>query len=179
MPTKEPIVIDVPSIIPQLKHKTIFEEFEKLQAGESLIIHNDHDPKPVYYQLQVTYGDVFTWEYLQQGPDIWNILVTLKKEEQKAPEPTEEELYQAAIEGAIVREGNTITVTAPKIQPRFKHDAILNTFNNLKEGESMIIHNDHDPIPLYYQMKNLHGETFSWDYDQDGPEWWDVRVAKL
>jgi len=43
-----------------------------------LVIHNDHDPKPVYYQLLSERGDVFTWEYLQQGPQWWDIRVTMK-----------------------------------------------------------------------------------------------------
>ena len=62
-------VINVPSLEPKLKHPTIFKTFDTLQPGESLIIHNDHDPKPVYYQLLGERGDVFTWEYLQQEPN--------------------------------------------------------------------------------------------------------------
>jgi len=46
-----------------------------------MIIHNDHDPKPVYYQLLSMRGDVFTWEYLQQGPQWWDIRVTRKGNE--------------------------------------------------------------------------------------------------
>jgi regulator of cell morphogenesis and NO signaling len=70
------IIINVPSIEPRLKHPTIFKIFDSLQPGESLVIHNDHDPKPVYYQLLGERGDVFTWEYLQQGPQWWDIRVT-------------------------------------------------------------------------------------------------------
>ncbi|MBX2931419.1 MAG: iron-sulfur cluster repair di-iron protein [Chitinophagaceae bacterium] len=70
------IVVNVPSLEPRLKHPTIFNTFENLKAGESFIIHNDHDPKPVYYQLKSEHGDVFTWEYLQQGPEWWDIRVT-------------------------------------------------------------------------------------------------------
>ncbi|MBS1629460.1 MAG: iron-sulfur cluster repair di-iron protein [Bacteroidetes bacterium] len=71
-------VINVPSIEPRLKHATIFKVFDTLKPGESLIIHNDHDPKPVYYQLQSERGDVFTWQYEQQGPQWWDIRVTRK-----------------------------------------------------------------------------------------------------
>jgi regulator of cell morphogenesis and NO signaling len=76
MQTIEANFIDVPTIEPKLKHPTIFRVFDSLEGGESLIIHNDHDPKPVYYQLLGERGDVFLWQYLQQGPEIWEVRVT-------------------------------------------------------------------------------------------------------
>jgi regulator of cell morphogenesis and NO signaling len=83
METLEKNFIDVPSIEPRLKHATIFQTFDSLAGGESLTIHNDHDPKPVYYQLLGLYGEIFTWEYLQQGPEWWDIRVTKRNEEDK------------------------------------------------------------------------------------------------
>ncbi|MEO6834053.1 MAG: iron-sulfur cluster repair di-iron protein [Chitinophagaceae bacterium] len=81
MQTIEANFIDVPTIEPRMKHPTIFRVFDSLQGGESLIIHNNHDPKPVYYQLLGERGDIFTWEYLQQGPEFWDIRVTKRKVE--------------------------------------------------------------------------------------------------
>ncbi len=78
METAQKNFINVPSIEPRFKHSTIFQVFDSLAGGESLTIHNDHDPKPVYYQLLGERGDIFTWEYLQQGPEWWDILVTKK-----------------------------------------------------------------------------------------------------
>ena len=49
-------ILDVTVIEPKLKHPTIFEKFDALFEGESFIIHNDHDPKPVYYQLLAERG---------------------------------------------------------------------------------------------------------------------------
>lgn len=72
-------VIVVPNIEPRLKHPTIFARFDELEGGETLFIHNDHDPKPVYYQLLGERGDIFTWEYLEQGPVWWKIKITKRK----------------------------------------------------------------------------------------------------
>jgi len=47
-----------------------------LDEGESLTIHNDHDPKPLYYQLLGERGNIFTWEYLEQGPDWWQVKIS-------------------------------------------------------------------------------------------------------
>lgn len=66
-------VLDVTKIEPRIKHSTIFEYFDKLQPGESFIIHNDHDPKPLYYQLLGERGKIFTFEYLENGPQHWHI----------------------------------------------------------------------------------------------------------
>lgn len=68
--------LDVTVLEPRLKHPTIFDRFDNLQGGQGFIIHNDHDPKPVYYQLLGERGNIFKWEYLEQGPEVWEVLVT-------------------------------------------------------------------------------------------------------
>lgn len=75
--------INVTLIEPKLKHTTIFRVFDDLKSGESLTIHNDHDPKPVYYQLLGERGDIFTWEYLENGPDWWDVKVTKREDGQE------------------------------------------------------------------------------------------------
>ncbi len=44
-------ILDVTTIESKLKHPTIFKLLDKLENGNSLIIENDHDPKPLHYQL--------------------------------------------------------------------------------------------------------------------------------
>lgn len=65
--------LDVTQIEPRFKHTTIFEMFDNLVEGDGFIINNDHDPKPLYYQLLAERGQTFTWEYLEQGPEIWKV----------------------------------------------------------------------------------------------------------
>jgi regulator of cell morphogenesis and NO signaling len=68
--------LDVTLLEPRLKHSTIFARFDALPEGESLTIHNDHDPKPLYYQLLGERGEIFSWEYLEQGPQWWRVRIT-------------------------------------------------------------------------------------------------------
>lgn len=70
--------IDVTVIEPRLKHSTIFQHFDMLKPGETFIIFNDHDPKPLYYQLLGERGDIFNWSYLQEGPEHWQVKITKK-----------------------------------------------------------------------------------------------------
>ncbi len=68
-------LLDVTRIEPRLKHPTIFEHFDALEQGEDFVILNDHDPKPLYYQLLGERGNFFTWEYLEAGPEWWRVRI--------------------------------------------------------------------------------------------------------
>lgn len=79
METTTDNILNVTLIEPRLKHPTIFARFDKLNEGESFVIHNDHDPKPLYYQLLGERGNIFTWEYLEQGPEWWKVKISKRK----------------------------------------------------------------------------------------------------
>jgi len=69
-------ILNVTLLEPRQKHPTIFVRFDELGEGESLTIHNDHDPKPLYYQLLGERGNIFNWEYLEQGPEWWKVKIS-------------------------------------------------------------------------------------------------------
>jgi regulator of cell morphogenesis and NO signaling len=73
MTTQE--MLDVTVLEPRMKHPTIFNRFDSLGAGEEFMIHNDHDPKPLYYQLLAERGNTFTWKYIMEGPEFWEVLI--------------------------------------------------------------------------------------------------------
>ena len=69
-------ILNVTLLEPRQKHPTIFVRFDELKEGETLTLHNDHDPKPLYYQLLGERGNIFNWEYLEQGPVWWKVNIT-------------------------------------------------------------------------------------------------------
>ncbi len=69
-------ILDVTVLEPRQKHPTIFARFDALHQGDSLTIHNDHDPKPLYYQLLGERGNSFNWEYLEEGPEWWKVKIS-------------------------------------------------------------------------------------------------------
>ncbi len=73
--TAEPIV-DVRNIVPRERHPMIFDAFHRLAQGEAFLLVNDHDPKPLYYQFQAELGPIFTWDYLETGPEVWQVRIT-------------------------------------------------------------------------------------------------------
>ena len=68
--------LNVTLLEPRLKHPTVFKHFDDLAAGETFSIENDHDPKPLYYELLAERGNIFTWEYLQKGPEWFVVKIT-------------------------------------------------------------------------------------------------------
>jgi uncharacterized protein (DUF2249 family) len=68
-------VVDVSSLPPPQRHPLIFSTFNSLAPGQSFILVNDHDPKPLYYQFKFEHEGQFSWEYLEQGPERWRVKI--------------------------------------------------------------------------------------------------------
>lgn len=71
--TSTPEEVDVRVLVPAQRHAKIFQLVEELQPGASFILVNDHDPKPLRYQLDAEYPSQFSWTYLEQGPQVWRV----------------------------------------------------------------------------------------------------------
>ncbi len=68
-------VLDVRTVPPAGRHTQIFETFEALAPGAGFELVNDHDPKPLYYQFAAERAGTFTWDYLENGPELWRIRI--------------------------------------------------------------------------------------------------------
>lgn len=62
--------------------------------------------------------------------------------------------------------------------PIRRHTMIFEAFDALAVDTAFILVNDHDPKPLYYQFAAEHAGTFSWDYLEQGPVVWRVRIGR-
>lgn len=68
-------VLDVRTEIPRRRHELIFESFGKIAPGEAYVLVNDHDPKPLRYQFEAENAGEFSWEYLEEGPEVWRVRI--------------------------------------------------------------------------------------------------------
>lgn len=68
--------VDVRDIIPRQRHSMIFGIFSELVPGEVMLLVNDHDPKPLHYQFQAELPGHFTWDYVEQGPEVWQVHIS-------------------------------------------------------------------------------------------------------
>ena len=71
------------------------------------------------------------------------------------------------------------TIDARDYEPKDKHKNIFGMFNGLEIEESMLLINDHDPKPLYYQFAAEMPESFDWTYQKNGPDLFEIIIKKL
>jgi uncharacterized protein (DUF2249 family) len=67
--------LDVRTEAPARRHELIFETYADLSPGTGFVLVNDHDPKPLYYQLAAENTGEFTWDYLEEGPEVWRVRI--------------------------------------------------------------------------------------------------------
>jgi regulator of cell morphogenesis and NO signaling len=160
----------VPELPPTRKHPAVFEKFDALSNGESFLLVNDHDPIPLFYEMKAERGDSFEWIKVENGPEVWKVEIRKKGETATAANQIE------AAAGAPQKDVFVLNVTL--IEPRLKHPTIFRYFDDLKGGDAFQILNDHDPKPLYYQLIAERGNVFTWEYLENGPQWWRVQIRK-
>ena len=69
-------ILDVRTLPPAQRHPMIFQRFAALPVGGDFTLVNDHDPKPLYYQLNFEYSGQLGWDYLEQGPEVWRVRIS-------------------------------------------------------------------------------------------------------
>lgn len=79
VPKEQPVtddrILDVRSEPPIRRHALIFDTFGALDPGAAFVLVNDHDPKPLYYQFAAENAGEFSWDYLEQGPEVWRVRI--------------------------------------------------------------------------------------------------------
>ncbi|MBI4216577.1 MAG: DUF2249 domain-containing protein [Chloroflexi bacterium] len=70
------MTLDVRTLPPQ-EHRssTVFALCDSLAVGQSLIILNDHDPRPLYYRLAHERTGKFEWDSRELKPDEWQATI--------------------------------------------------------------------------------------------------------
>ncbi|WP_424529939.1 DUF2249 domain-containing protein [Sphaerisporangium viridialbum] len=73
MPVQE---IDVREVPRPERHPRIFALFAELEAGESFVLINNHDPKHLRDEFETDEAGAYRWEYLESGPRLWRIRIS-------------------------------------------------------------------------------------------------------
>ena len=74
---------------------------------------------------------------------------------------------------------DTTRIDVRTIPPRERHPLLFRTFDDLAAGESFELVNDHDPKPLYYQFTAERPGQLDWEYLEEGPDVWRVRIGRV
>ncbi|MGH3435013.1 MAG: DUF2249 domain-containing protein [Sciscionella sp.] len=70
-----PEVLDVREIPHGSRHPRIFGIYARLPEGASFVLVNNHDPKPLRREFEATYSGQFSWDYLESGPEQWQVRI--------------------------------------------------------------------------------------------------------
>lgn len=73
---------------------------------------------------------------------------------------------------------DSLVLDVREMAPRERHPTILSTFEALASGEVFQLVNDHDPKPLRYQFEAELPGRFTWEYLEEGPDAWRVRIGR-
>jgi peroxiredoxin-like protein len=68
-------VLDVRTLPAPMRHELIFRTLDELAGGSAITLVNDHDPKPLHYQLDATRPGNFSWDYVEKGPEAWRVRI--------------------------------------------------------------------------------------------------------
>lgn len=57
----------------------VFWTFDQLGVGMTMELVNDQDPVTLRSQFELDKPNLFSWEYLESGPEVWRVAVTKLK----------------------------------------------------------------------------------------------------
>lgn len=130
--SQEPVVIDVRSIPKPQRHPIIFDAMEPLQIGESIVVKNDHNPLPLRGQVEAIYGEQFSWNYLEEGPEVFRLQFT-----RRAPSPANWQRPES-------KKGNLPLVQTAAPMPSPTRVDLLETLRNVSHSGPQWAHESED-----------------------------------
>ena len=78
----------------------------------------------------------------------------------------------------VIKIGSTMELDLRPMPPFERHTKIFEMWDALKPGETLKIINDHDPKPLHYQFEAEYTNKYEWEYEQEGPQDWVIKIIK-
>jgi uncharacterized protein (DUF2249 family) len=156
----EPVVLDVRDLEPPEPMVRTLQALEDLPRDGTLIQLNVRVPRFLLPQLEER---GFSYEVHEESPERVRLVIRHRDSDEPA-------------EGTSGSAGRELDVRV--LPPREKHPAIFARFDSLEPGDSFVLVNDHDPVPLRYQFAAERPGGFTWNYLEQGPDIWRVRIAR-
>jgi uncharacterized protein (DUF2249 family) len=69
------------------------------------------------------------------------------------------------------------TIDVRPLPPRDRHPRIFDHLDAMGSGEVLALVNDHDPVPLRYQLEATRPGQFRWETVEAGPETWVIHIT--
>jgi len=136
--------------------RTLYDTLSEADTGETVDIVADDDLDPHLVRYQIEHDRNLEWTYTD--PDEEPRELTVTKDDRL--------------------DGDPGTIDVRDLKPQRRHEALLTIFDDLGADEGFVLVNDHDPKPLYHELRSMHGEVIDWEYRSRGDDGWRVEVVK-
>jgi len=145
---------------PSEDHRTeLFETFDNAEPGDEFDVVADHDVDPDLVRYQIERNRALTWDHAH--PDA---------------EPRE---ISVSVGDALGDDDDAYgTIDVRDLKPQRRHQSLLQIFDKLAAKEGFVLVNDHDPKPLYHELRSMHDDVVDWEYENRGDGEWRVAVVK-
>ncbi len=154
--TTDSVMIDVREMAPRERHPRIFGFWETLPEGGSILLINDHDPVPLYYQFAAEFAGGFRWEYLEQGPETWRVRISRGAFEDPGfrPERGVRGSCRPAVAPVPIEFVRPLLLDVRPILAGGGSpcDAIEESVGKLIPGQSLVVLVPFEPVPLYTKL---------------------------
>jgi uncharacterized protein (DUF2249 family) len=137
--------------------QTLFETLSETSRGEPVDIVADQDVDVSLVLYQIEEGRNLDWTYDDPDAEPRELRVTI---------------------GDSLEDGEYGTIDVRDLKPQRRHEALLTLFDELGADEGFVLVNDHNPKPLYHELKSMHGDVIEWEYRSRGDAGWRVEVVK-
>ncbi len=146
-------LVDVRPMPPRIRHSTIFAQWQQLEDGGSILLVNDHDPLPLFYQFSCEHSGAFRWQYLDQGPEVWRVRITKGRFSDPGFKPAPSARASCAPAAPISFTEPLVLDTRPIFQ-RGDHPcgAIDEAAAQVIPGQPLILLVPFEPRPLYAKL---------------------------
>jgi len=171
-------LIDVRPMPPRERHPKIFGTWTELKPGESILLVNDHDPLPLYYQFACEHTGEFHWEYLEQGPDVFRVRISKGDFTGPGFIPTARPKHSCTTPKAVPSE--FVQPLQLDTRPIFARgdtpcQAIDDATASLIPGQPLVLIVPFEPVPLYAKLRK---QGFTHQTKQIEPGTWQVEFRK-
>ena len=133
----------------------LFTLLDTADRGDQITVPATQDIDVALWQYQIERNYELTWERIGSGEPVIQIV-------------KDQPLDDAALLEFDVRD----------LPPQKRHQVLLEAFDTFDPGDGFVLVNDHDPKPLYHELRSTRGDTFEWEYRSREPQEWVVEIVK-
>lgn len=148
--------LDLRGVDPADARATIVDRVSDCDPGDAFTVVADHDPETGLYLAEIAHGVELTWSHEDDGDERWAVRVRLTDGDRTSP----------------------VAFDVRPLPPNRRHTVLRSAFESLTPETSFLLINDHDPKPLYHELRSTYGDVVEWEYRNRGGSDWRVEIGK-